>query len=73
MTGVMPGLPATVEAHRAATSGLTVPTLVVFGRQNRPWTEHLGRICPDDPSSEIGAQLSDPSDPGPRRTADASG
>ncbi|WP_269216364.1 alpha/beta fold hydrolase [Rhodococcus aetherivorans] len=24
---------------------LTVPTLVVFGRQDRPWNEQLGRIC----------------------------
>ena len=25
---------------------LTVPTLVVFGRRDRPWTEELmGRIC----------------------------
>jgi pimeloyl-ACP methyl ester carboxylesterase len=24
---------------------LTVPTLVVFGRQDRPWAEQLGRIC----------------------------
>jgi pimeloyl-ACP methyl ester carboxylesterase len=22
-----------------------VPTLVVFGRQDRPWAEQLGRIC----------------------------
>ncbi|HET6651285.1 MAG TPA: alpha/beta hydrolase [Nocardioides sp.] len=26
---------------------LTVPTLVVFGRQDHPWAEHLGRICRD--------------------------
>jgi pimeloyl-ACP methyl ester carboxylesterase len=26
---------------------LTVPTLVVFGRQDHPWAEHLGHLCRD--------------------------
>jgi hypothetical protein len=37
-----------------------VPTPVVLGRQDRPWTEQLPRIWRTTHLAKIGAQISDP-------------